>query len=171
MNRSCSHRPHLLQVVTRLTQLVVAAALAIAPALGMEQALAARLGTAGVTRWRDSGRLRFVTETVDDELDWGLMEDLGLYRAVDLPARLALPVLVFQGMGDDSVDWRLSVSLADGVREAAAALAGPERPPDPRRRVEVQLYSAGDHRLLDLRPRMWGTTLSFLAELGLAATP
>ena len=150
-----------------------AAGLAIAPALGMERALEERLGAEGIANWRRTGRQRFVNELVDDELGWGLMEDLAHYRAADLPPLHVTPTLVFQGMGDDSVDWRLAVELARAVAEQAAEgddeAAESEARGETRRRVEVHLFSAGDHRLLDQRPRMWEMAMGFLGGLGLVA--
>lgn len=129
-----------------------AAGLAIAPALGMAASLEQRLGPGGMRQWRETGRLRFVNDLVDDELGWGLMDDLSRYRAADLAPLVATPTLLFQGMADESVDWRGAVELA---REAAQGA------------VEVHLFAAGDHRLLDLRPRIWRMALSFLNDMGL----
>lgn len=145
-----------------------AAGLAIAPALGMERALEERLGEEGIANWRRTGRQRFVNELVDDELGWELMADLASYRAAELPPLHVTPTLVFQGMGDDSVDWRLAVDLARSVAEHAAG-TGDGAGEGLRRRVEVHLFSAGDHRLLDQRPRMWEMAMGFLGQLGLVA--
>lgn len=144
-----------------------AAGLAIAPALGMERALEERLGEEGIATWRRTGRQRFVNDLVDEEMGWELMADLADYRAADLPPLHVTPTLVFQGMEDDSVDWRLAVELARAVAEHAAG--GEGEAGDARRRVEVHLFSAGDHRLLNQRPRMWGMALGFLGGLGLVA--
>jgi alpha-beta hydrolase superfamily lysophospholipase len=133
-----------------------ASVLAIAPALGMDGAFAERLGEEELGRWRETGVLPFHTELVECELGWDLMDDLARYPAVDLAGRLVTPVLAFQGMRDESVDWHLAVDLAAASGGAA---------------VEVHLFADGDHRLLDLRPRMWEMALSFLAAHGLLSRP
>jgi len=129
-----------------------AAALAIAPALAMERAFADNLGEEGVARWRDSGSLHLETDLVDAELGWGLMDDLERYPAAELARRLRTPVLAFQGMRDATVPWHLAVDLAAASRD---------------RGVEVHLFADGDHRLLDLRPRLWQMAVAFLGERGL----
>lgn len=124
-----------------------AAGLAIAPALGMEAELQRRVGEAGLEEWRRSGRLPMRNELVETELSWSLMEDLAHYPPDVLPATYRTPTLIFQGAGDESVDWR-------AVATFAAACDAP---------VELHLFADGDHRLLAQRPRLWELAAGFLA--------
>ncbi len=128
----------------------VVAGVHIAPAVGMRSGLERWAGEAGLARWRREGALRFRNAFVDADLGWELVEDLRRRDFRALAARTRTPTLVFQGVLDDTVDWR---DVAEFARLA---------PPDI---VELVLYPDGDHRLTDRKETLWEATRSFLEAL------
>lgn len=134
-----------------------AAGLAIAPALGMEASLARRVGEDGMEHWRTTGSLRLESELVSTDMGWGLMEDLARYRPEALGERYRTPSLIFQGLRDDSVDWRMVSSVVEACSEHGGGAA----------EVELHLFAAGDHRLLAHRDVLWDLTRGFLQRRGL----
>lgn len=123
----------------RSPQGIVAAA-HVAPAVGMAAGMERWAGPERLERWRREGVVRYSSELVASDLDWGLMEDLGRYELAELAATLRTPTLIFQGQRDASVDWRDVAAFAARVRPGA---------------VELRLFADGDHRLTDRRERLW----------------
>lgn len=129
----------------RSPQGLVAAA-HVAPAVGMAAGMERWAGPERLERWRRDGVVRYASELVESDLDWGLMEDLGRYALAELAATLRTPTLIFQGQRDSAVEWR-----------EVAAFAARTRPGT----VELRLYADGDHRLTDRRERLWNAAASW----------
>jgi pimeloyl-ACP methyl ester carboxylesterase len=116
--------------------------LTLAPAVGMGEALESWAGVEGLATWERAGARRWADDKGTVELSWDLVLDLRTFPPEELARRLGdngTPVLMLQGMRDDSVDYRGTVALA-----AAAGGA-----------VEAHLFADGDHRLVDRLPRLW----------------
>jgi pimeloyl-ACP methyl ester carboxylesterase len=127
----------------------VAAAVHIAPAVGMLSGLERWAGAEGLERWRRDGTIRFRNEMVEADLGWGLVEDLRDRDVEALARRTQVPTLFFQGKRDATVDWN------DVARFAEVAPPGA---------IELVLYADGDHRLVDRKDDLWRRALAFLAE-------
>jgi len=127
----------------------VAAAVHIAPAVGMLAGLERWAGAEGLERWRRDGTIRFRNEMVEADLGWGLVEDLRDRDVEALARRTQVPTLFFQGKRDATVDWH------DVARFAEVAPPGA---------IELVLYDDGDHRLVDRKDDLWRRALAFLAE-------
>jgi pimeloyl-ACP methyl ester carboxylesterase len=130
----------------------VVAGLHIAPALGLEQALAAWAGPRRLREWEETGVIDFANEFVSCELGWELMADLRAHDAARLLATYRTPTLVLQGKHDDSVPWRDVVEAVTGC---------------PYEGIELHLFADGDHRLTDRTARLWELMLEFLRGRGL----
>lgn len=114
----------------------------LAPAVGMGEGLESWAGRDGLADWERTGTRRWRDDRGEVELSWDLVLDLRRFPPEELARRLAaaeVPVLMLQGMRDDSVDYRGTVALAE-------AAGGP---------VEAHLFADGDHRLVDRLPRLW----------------
>ncbi len=124
-----------------------AAAVHIAPALALAEALLEWAGPEGVRRWQQEGKIAFASDLVTCELSWDLVEDLRAFDRRRLQRSYRTPTLILQGKNDDTVPWRTVVDFAAGcVFEA----------------IEVHLMGDGDHRLVDRLPHLWSLTAGFL---------
>ncbi len=138
------------------------AAVHIAPALALAEALLEWAGPEGARRWRREGRIAFASDLVTCELSWDLVEDLRAFdrgqpprppggRGGDLQSFYRTPTLILQGKNDDTVPWRTVVDFATGCACEA---------------IEVHLMGDGDHRLVDRLPYLWSLTAGFLEARG-----
>jgi len=118
----------------------VDAVAAIAPAIGMGPALERWAGPAGLETWRREGKRRLVTELVEADLGWSLVEDLRRYPPEALADRFRTPAVVIQGKLDASVEWRDVARLAEAL---------------PLGQLDLRLVEDGDHRLLDHLDDFW----------------
>ena len=136
----------------------VAAAVHIAPALGMAEGLRQLAGPEGMAQWKEEGRFALATELVRCDVGWSLVEDLERYPNEDLYRRYRTPTLLFQGRHDTSVDWRTVVRFAVDCRFEG---------------IEVHLIADGDHRLISSLAHLWSMACSFLRVRGVwpGATP
>lgn len=107
-----------------------------------------RLGEAEREEWRRAGRHRVRNEFIDLELGGGLLAEVDSFGLEDLGARLAAPSVIFHGMRDDIVPYRVSLEFA----EACAA-------PD----IEIILFKSGDHRLNLHKERVARSACDFFA--------
>lgn len=128
----------------------LAAGLYVAPAIGLAESLADRLGAEGLSRWRATGSTSFTDELGTHEVGWDLYRDLERHPTERLAASHRVPSLLFQGRRDDRVSWRRVARFAETAR-------GPAR---------LHLFPDGDHRLLAQRDEIWEGMLAFVAELG-----
>jgi pimeloyl-ACP methyl ester carboxylesterase len=100
-------------------------------------------------QWRETGRLRVRNEWIDVELGAGLLAEIEQYPVSELAARLACPLLTFQGILDDTVPY---AHVLDFVQMA--------RNPD----IELRLYKDGDHRLLKYKEEMAEAACDFFGR-------
>lgn len=131
----------------------VRAGMHLAPGLWMAEGLARWAGER-FEEWRSRGAIRLRNQWLEAELGWGLMADLGAYRAEEVADRLATPTLIVQGIEDDTVPWRKVADFVGACRE---------------RRVELVLVRDGDHRLTAHEERVWEWMVGFLAARVLRA--
>jgi uncharacterized protein len=111
-----------------------------------------RLGEVEREEWRRAGRRRVRNEFIDLELGGGLLAEADSFRFEDLAARFAAPSVIFHGMRDDIVPYRVSLEFA----EACAA------------DIELVLIKSGDHRLNLHRERLASACDFFAARLAAA---
>lgn len=126
----------------------VAAGLFVAPAVDLGERTRAWAGEEGLEEWRRIGHRRVVTPVVDCELGWGFVEAFDRHPTPELARSLSVPSLLLQGCLDDQVSWTR-------VTEFAAACSAT--------RVELHVFSDGDHRLVDRKPLLWRLMRAFLA--------
>ena len=126
----------------------IAAAVHIAPAIGMLRTLETWAGPEGLERWRREGSIVYRNELVDCRLGWEIVEDLRAHPLEELAARCRTPTLLFQGQLDTSVDWRETARFADLAGDA----------------VRLRLFPDGDHRLIDRLDLLWREARAFLLE-------
>jgi len=119
----------------------------IAPALGMAAGMERWAGPERLERWRRERSIRYETELVASDLDWGLMEDLRGYDRAELAARHRVPALFFQGLLDATVDWRDVADFADACSPGT---------------VELRLFADGDHRLTDRKELLWNEAAAWI---------
>ena len=124
------------------------AGLFIAPAVGLAEDFADRLGEEGMTRWREEGALAVVNELGSFEVGWQLAVDLERYSSARLAELHRVPSLVFQGRLDDRVAWKRVADFCEVAGDAA----------------RLRLFADGDHRLLERRFEIWDEMRSFLGE-------
>jgi len=127
----------------------VAAAIHLAPALGLEESFGATLGPTKMARWERDGKLEIEHELGTWDLGWSFVEDLRAHDVAALAAAYRTPTLIFQGQHDARVPWR---AVADFATQAAGEA------------IELHLFADGDHRLLDRLPRLWELTEEFLTR-------
>ena len=133
----------------------VAAAVHLAPAVGLEDTFAARLGPAGMAGWERDGTLEVTHDLGTWDLGWGFVTDLRAHTLDELCDGYSTPTLIFQGKHDDSVPWR-------SVVDFASRASGEE--------IELHLFADGDHRMLERLPRLWRLTDEFLIGRDLLGT-
>lgn len=131
----------------------IVAAVHVAPALEMDRGLLRLVGPAKARRWEEEGKVLFEHELGAYDLSWEVIENLRSYDPAELASGYKTPTLIFQGLRDESVDWR---SVADFVASAGGG------PPD----IELHLFAAGDHRLLEQLPALWELAEAFLRRRG-----
>ena len=101
------------------------------------------LGEAGIQAWRETGSHPFFNYAVGSErgVHYGLFENLQQYDSYSL--RLDLPILIFHGRRDESVDVQQSIRFAEA-----------------RPNVDLRVVDS-DHQLLDQTDAMWMALLMF----------
>lgn len=92
----------------------------LAPAVELEWDRWSEVGPGGVERWRRDGGVEVFHYAQDrpDRLDFGFYEDAAQYRPAS--RQLALPMLIFQGLRDESVSPPIVEQFAR--RQSAATL-------------------------------------------------
>jgi pimeloyl-ACP methyl ester carboxylesterase len=115
---------------------VVPAVGLIAPAFRFLQSRWDSLTPQQREEWQRTGRLRVRSQWVDVEIGYGVAEELERFRPEALAARWGTPLLLYHGLGDDTVP-------------AADSLALIERTSYPD--IELRLLKGGDHRLLPFK--------------------
>jgi alpha-beta hydrolase superfamily lysophospholipase len=83
--------------------------------------------------WRRTGKLRVHNQWVDIDIGYGIVDEMDRYQPEALAARWATPLLLYHGLGDDTVP------AVDSL-----AFVGRASYPD----IELRLLKGGDHRLL-----------------------
>ncbi len=119
----------------------------MAPAFGLARRWADWLDEATMRNWREQGRrevFHYGEERVR-RIGYSLIADGLAYE--DFPD-VRQPALVFHGRNDDTVDYRLSVSFAQG-----------------RSNVELVLFDS-DHQLLSVLEPLWERVREFVTRLG-----
>ena len=117
----------------------------LAPAVELEWDRWSEVGPGGVERWRQTGDVEVFhyAQERPDRLDFGFYEDAGRYHPAS--RQLALPVLIFQGLQDESVSPPI-------VEEFA------------RRQGAATLYMLDDaHQLKNSLDFIWTETARFLS--------
>lgn len=99
-------------------------------------------------RWQQEGRFRVRNQWIDVELSWDLLNERDRFDPEELARRWRTPALIFHGMNDETVDWRDTVDLVEKVGTTD---------------IELRLWRAGDHRLLEHRNEMALETCRFFA--------
>ena len=125
----------------------VEAGLFIAPAVDLGERTAAWAGETGLEEWRRTGHRRVVTPVVDCELGWSFVAAFERYPTGELAARLSTRCLLLQGRLDDQVSWNRVVDFSAACQKA---------------KIELHLFSDGDHRLVDRKPLLWRLMGTFL---------
>jgi alpha-beta hydrolase superfamily lysophospholipase len=117
--------------------------LLIAPALDMARRWKARIGDKAVEQWCETGWLDTYHYAYEQatRLHYGFYEDVGRYDAFATDVRV--PTLIFHGIDDEAVDYRLSVRYAE------------TRP-----NVDLRLVE-GDHQLLARSDEIWRAAVDF----------
>ena len=100
-----------------ITQLVL-----LAPAIELEWERWPEVGPGGIERWRRSGSIEVFhyAENRPHRLNYAFYEDAMRYRPAT--ARLEVPMLVFQGLRDESVDFRVVERFAQAQTKATLHL-------------------------------------------------
>src|SRR5438876_765434 len=78
----------------------VPATVLIAPALNFLQSRWAHLSPEERERWKNTGRLRVTNQWVDEEIGYGIVEEIDKYQVEMLAAAWNKPLLIFHGMED-----------------------------------------------------------------------
>jgi pimeloyl-ACP methyl ester carboxylesterase len=121
----------------------------IAPSLQFPGRLGWQLGPAAMEEWKRTGLRRFESDWIDLEIGFGLMEDALNYDPQKLLLALATPTLIFHGMRDTAVDWRISLGFLEDCRYP---------------HLELVLLKDGDHRLTDRKALLFETLWAWLAR-------
>ena len=111
----------------------------IAPALHFPHGLWQRLTSEQQSEWRRTGRLHVKTDWLDTDLKFGLIEDAQMYPVAQLAAAWKVPTLIFHGMADDVVSYQSMLQVVEQVKKTP---------------IEVRLWRAGDHRLVEHKDEM-----------------
>ena len=127
------------QVAERVEKLIL-----LAPALNFLPRWRDRLGDEILTRWREKGTMPFYHFAHEKELPlhYGLIDDLTRYD--DNQLKPTMPVLIFHGKHDESVDYLASVAFADKHTN-----------------IELRLLDA-DHGLVEPMPHIMREIAAFL---------
>jgi pimeloyl-ACP methyl ester carboxylesterase len=120
----------------------------IAPSLRFPASLEAGVAPEDMALWRRTGVRRFVSEWIDVEIGYGLMEDAKGYDPDALPNGHVAPTLILHGMRDATIDWTESSRFA-------LCCAGP---------VDLFLIRDGDHRLTDHKDLLFDVLWAWLGH-------
>lgn len=101
--------------------------------------------------WRRTGKRRFVSEWIDFEMGFGIVEDGARYPLDRLIAGHASPTLILHGMRDTAVPWQDSVSFIERA-------GSPE--------MELLLIKDGDHRLTEHKAFLFDAMAAWLKRRG-----
>ncbi len=117
----------------------------LAPALNLAVLWLHRLGGKGLTRWQSEGVLPVYHYGFAEErpLHFAFFGDLGQYNSYAV--QTSVPILIFHGLHDESVDYEQSVRFAEG-----------------RPNADLRLI-AGDHALIGQLGEIWPAIAEFLA--------
>lgn len=121
----------------------------IAPSLQFPGRLGWQLGPAVMEEWKNTGVRKFESQWSDLEIGFGLMEDALSYDPQKILVAFQTPTLIFHGMKDDAVDWRISQTFVEDC-------AYPH--------MELVLLKNGDHRLTDHKEFLFETLWGWLAN-------
>lgn len=122
----------------------------VAPAFGFLERKWSALTDAERNEWRRTGRRRFVSEWVDAELGYGLVEERADFPPAQLTAGWATPALLFHGCADDVVPDTDSLDFLRAVQYP---------------HVELRLLKDGDHRLTAYKDEIAAAAGRFFARL------
>lgn len=127
------------QVVQRVPKLIL-----LAPALNFLPRWRERLGADALKQWQSAGIMPFYHFAHNKELPlhYGLIEDITQYSDDDL--KPTMPVLLFHGKRDESVDYRASIRFAERHTN-----------------VDLRLLDA-DHGLVEPMPHIMAEIIKFL---------
>ena len=101
-------------------------------------------------QWERTGRHRLRSGYIDLELGYQLCADAPLYPYDELLTRFTRPAIIFHGMRDETIPYKLSL---DFVERCVAT------------RLELCLSREGDHRLLPYKDRMARESCEFFAGI------
>jgi pimeloyl-ACP methyl ester carboxylesterase len=121
----------------------------IAPALDFLVSRWARATESEREQWKRTGRLRVRNAWVDEEIGYGIVEEIDQFPVQKLAEELTTPLLIFHGMKDDVVPYQQSISLAERAMQS---------------KIELRLFNGGDHRLLDYATEMAESACDFVAK-------
>ncbi|MGB1287557.1 MAG: YqiA/YcfP family alpha/beta fold hydrolase [Aggregatilineales bacterium] len=118
-------------------------AILLAPAFDFMSNRNHSMGADWQQKWRDAGSMPFFNYAVDGEVPvhYGLVEDVSQYDSYD--ANIDIPIQIFHGTNDESVDYQQSVRFAEN-----------------RENVTLNLLDS-DHQLLDKTDLILQTMLDF----------
>jgi uncharacterized protein len=111
----------------------------IAPAFRFLQRRWESLSPAAREEWQQTGRLRARNEWLDLEIGHGIVEERDRFLPEALAAKWGTPLLIYHGLGDDTVPAADSISFVERTAY-----------PD----IELRLLKAGDHRLLNIKDEL-----------------
>lgn len=134
----------------------VVACAVIAPAFDFLGRRWQLLSEADRAAWRDTGRLRVRNQWLDVDIGYGLAEERDAFRVEQLAQDWRTPLVIFQGMNDDTVPYSESLSFVERVNC-----------PD----VELRLYRHGDHRLLPFKDEIAEAACAFFERHGFRGGP
>jgi pimeloyl-ACP methyl ester carboxylesterase len=129
----------------------VSACVLLAPAFDFPRGLWDRLDEAQRLAWYQTGRLRVQNEWIDQEVNFGLIEEADRYAAGELIAAWRTPLLIFHGMRDDVVPYARTVAVVEQMKYPG---------------IEVRLFKDGDHRLSGLHDEIAEAACAFFARHG-----
>ena len=125
---------------TRVTKLFL-----MAPAFDFAANRWRDLGEQGINQWHDTGSYPFFNYAVGGlkQVHFGLYQDLQSYDSYAL--NLDLPIMIFHGQNDESVEVQQSIHFASA-----------------RPNVDLRVVDS-DHQLLDQTDTMWAELVNFFA--------
>jgi pimeloyl-ACP methyl ester carboxylesterase len=122
----------------------------IAPALDFLRSRWALATESGREQWKRTGRLRVRSAWVNKEIGYGIVEEIDQFPAQKLAEELVRPLLIFHGMKDDVVPYQHSLTLAERAIRC---------------KIELRLFSNGDHRLLEYATEMAEAACDFVGKV------
>ena len=121
----------------------------IAPSLQFPGRLGWQIGPAAMEEWKRTGLRQFESQWIDLQIGFELMEDALQYDPQKILVAFATPALIFHGMKDDAVDWRISQTFLEDC---------------PYPHLELVLLKNGDHRLTDHKAFLFETLWAWLSS-------